>query len=206
MRLYFIRHGESSANTERIIWSRDDGHPLTETGRSQAETLANSLQSVGFAQAYCSPIRRAVETAEIMAQRLDTAITVRSGLREIGMGELEGQSSADAWQRHNEMYRTWWTGEDLHARIPGGESYAEARERFTAEIQQISAGNLDGKNILIISHGGVLASMLPAMLANLPDNYGYHHLLANTAYVLVEKRGEKLYCLRWQDETFDLPE
>lgn len=206
MRLYFVRHGESTANTERIIWSRDEGHPLTETGRCQAQELARSLKSIRFSQVYCSPIQRAIETGEILNSGLDTALTVRDGLREIGMGELEGQSSQEAWAKHNELYRTWWTGEDLHARFPAGESYAEARERFVAEVQRISFGDQDGKNILVVSHGGILASMLPGMMANLPDNYGYSHLLGNTAYVLVEKRGDQFYCLKWQDECFNLPE
>jgi probable phosphoglycerate mutase len=206
MRLYFVRHGQSTANTEHIIWSRDEGHPLTDEGRGQAALLAKTLRPAAVKHVYCSPIERAVETGQILAAALGAGLIVRSGLREINMGEIEGQSADEAWQKHNELYRTWWTGEDLTARIPGGESYLEARQRFVNEVNFISNGNGADENLLIVSHGGLLASMLPALLTNLPDDYGYHHLLGNTDHVLVEKRNDGLYCLKWQGVNFPIEE
>jgi broad specificity phosphatase PhoE len=201
MLIYFVRHGQSTANTEEIIWTKDEGHPLTAEGRSQAEKLAELLSGEIFSNIYCSPIQRAKETAEIVAVRMGKTITVRDGLREIGMGEIEGQSTEEAWQRHHAVYHTWVTGEDLNARIPGGESFYDARSRFTAEVEHLCSSDTDSK-VLVVSHGGVLGSMLPSLLTNVPDDYGYYHLLDNTGCILTEKREDGLFCLKWQDESF----
>lgn len=82
MRLYFARHGESEANVQQVFSNRPGVHGLTETGRRQAEALAGNLRGIAFTELYCSPVLRAVQTAEIVASRLHLTYEIEDGLRE----------------------------------------------------------------------------------------------------------------------------
>ena len=124
MRLYFSRHGESEANVQRIFWNQPEGYGLTDKGRTQAETLADNLAGIQFAALYCSPVLRAVQTAQIVGQRLDLAPEAADGLREWHTGILEGQG----YSKETQSLHWWATRQcmvyDNHdARIEGGESF-----------------------------------------------------------------------------------
>ena len=88
MKLYFVRHGESEANVLQVISNRGWMHPLTEKGRQQANTLAEKLRGAGITKIYTSPLRRAVETAEILSRSLaDAPPSVEPVDRSAPMGE-----------------------------------------------------------------------------------------------------------------------
>ena len=92
MKLYLVRHGETSWNIERKVQGQTD-IPLNETGVRQAEKVREELKSVAFDICYCSPLIRAKRTAEIVADgRVD--IVIDENLKERGFGELEGTDSA----------------------------------------------------------------------------------------------------------------
>src|SRR5512140_3617462 len=100
MRLYFTRHGESEANRLKIISNRDLPHPLTETGRLQASTLAERLRTRPILRVYASPLLRARQTGEILSTALKVPLELVDGLREPDCGELEGRTDADARAAH----------------------------------------------------------------------------------------------------------
>ncbi len=74
MRLYFVRHGESEANLARQFSNRGFKHPLTPRGVTQATELAARLAGQGIAQIYTSPLQRAAQTAEILAEAWDLPV------------------------------------------------------------------------------------------------------------------------------------
>jgi probable phosphoglycerate mutase len=82
MKLYLARHGESEANVRRIFWDQPHGYGLTDRGREQARALAEGLDNVEFVTLYCSPILRAVQTAQIVGRRLDLTPQIEDALRE----------------------------------------------------------------------------------------------------------------------------
>src|SRR5262245_33254006 len=93
-RVFLIRHGETTLSAEdRFAGSTDV--PLGEVGRMQAARLAERLADQGVAAAYCSPMRRAVETAAIVAKPHGIGLVHRDGLREIDHGHWEGLRRAD---------------------------------------------------------------------------------------------------------------
>ena len=89
MKLYFARHGESEANVQQVFWNQPGGYGLTDKGREQAATLADNLAGIVFSALYCSPVLRAVQTAQIVGRRLGLAPEVADGLREWYTGILE---------------------------------------------------------------------------------------------------------------------
>src|SRR5689334_3685464 len=82
MKLYFVRHGESVANTTRTFSNRGFQHPLTDKGIGQAHNLAAKLASHAITSIYSSPLQRAVQTAKILAQTLKIGITTTPALCE----------------------------------------------------------------------------------------------------------------------------
>jgi broad specificity phosphatase PhoE len=80
-RLIFIRHGESEANVTATISNRDLPHALTYTGRLQATEMAHVLEPWGVQRIYSSPILRARETAQIVADVCGLEVTLVDALR-----------------------------------------------------------------------------------------------------------------------------
>lgn len=140
MRFYFVRHGETDANKQRILqgWSGD--YPLNETGILQADHLAERLPQVFFEKVYVSSLRRALETAQILCRRLQAPLEVIEDLREWRLGAWEGQPA--------ELFMSHFLGTEDP---PGGET----RKEFYARVERAVTGALKGPPFLMVSHGGV---------------------------------------------------
>ena len=201
MRLYFVRHGESEANTLGIISNRGLMYGLTDTGRRQAAALAARLKDVRFASMYSSPLLRAIETAEIVSRELGVPYEVADALREYDCGVLEGQPFQPHLDDYLRLFHDWTEGE-WDSRFEGGESLLDIQARFVPFIERITHEGGEADNILLVSHGGVLLAALPNLLTNIDRTFAYEHIyFRNTDVVIAEARPEGLVCLTWCDIT-----
>ena len=105
MKLLLIRHGESVGNLEGRMQGQFDS-PLTERGRDQARALRARLQGDGWKPAviYSSDLCRAAETAAMLADGLDTPVTLDARLREYDIGMLSGV----IWREVEALYPEVW--------------------------------------------------------------------------------------------------
>jgi 2,3-bisphosphoglycerate-dependent phosphoglycerate mutase len=198
MQLYFVRHGESEANVRRVISNRDWIHPLTDTGRRQAQALARRLLPVGAGKIYSSPIRRAVETADILAQNLQLPVEIVDALREYDCGLLEGKSDDESWRLHAELKRRWLVDLDLDCRITGGESYIDIQKRFKPFIRElVDDESRRNESVILVGHGGTYQCMLPDICENLETAAALEYPFPNTGYVHVSNKPQGLMCLEW---------
>ena len=197
MRLYFVRHGQSEANVQRVISNRSLPYPLTELGRQQAEALAQSLADVPIAAIYSSPILRAAQTAEIVAAAKGLPIEFVDALREPDCGIMEGRGDEAAWAEHDRVTSDWLDGK-FDNRIAGGESYNDLRARFVPFIDHLVAvhGRTD-HNLLLIAHGSLLYLMLPLALNNIELESVGDYPMRNTIVIIAEKQARGLVCLEW---------
>jgi broad specificity phosphatase PhoE len=143
--LLIARHGETEWNREE----RYQGHadpPLNETGRAQAEALAEKLADERVEAVYSSDLRRAAETAEIVGARLGLPVEHEPGLREIDVGSWQGLTKAQ-----------------IDGRPWDGETYEQHADRVTRALQAIAARHPDGQ-VLVVSHGGTLRRVQQAVL------------------------------------------
>src|SRR5579862_6350173 len=118
----WARHGENLANVTRTLSFRVYDESLTERGRQQARDLAARL-AAGPApdRIVCSPLRRAAETAAILAGVLRAGeVTTDDNLREVDVGSLDGRNDARSWETYNSVLDAWRHGE-YAARFPRGE-------------------------------------------------------------------------------------
>lgn len=197
MRIYFARHGRSEANILKAISNRGWKHPLTDEGRAQAAALGERLQGEGITQIYCSPVMRAVQTAEIVSQALGLPFTIVEALRENDNGSLEGRSDDAAWAIYNQTIAAWLAG-DGFARIADGETLDDIKARFVPFIRELVSehGGTDAR-LLLVAHGGLYRAVLPEVLERIDRAFSWAHHLTYTHMVVAEERAGKLWCIQW---------
>ncbi len=204
MRLYFARHGESEANILKEFSNRPGKHGLTDKGKRQAERLADNLKGIRFTALYCSPILRAVQTADIIAKRLNITYEIKDALREYDVGILEGKSDEASWQRYWKVLLGWMEGKNWETGIEGGESYNDIKERFMPFIGRLEEEHQQADvNVLLISHGGTYRCMLPLLLSNVDHSSPLVGHMDYTMYVVAELRGREWVCLRWGEKILE---
>ena len=200
MRLYFVRHAQSEANTQMIISNRNLPHLLTELGRQQAEVLARSLADVPLAAIYSSPILRAAQTAQIIAAFKDLPVEFADALREPDCGIMEGRGDDEAWMEHDRVVHDWALYLKFDSHLEGGESFYDLRARFVPFIDRLLAAHSDtDHNILLVTHGSLMYLMLPGVLTNIDFATVREYPMHNTVVIVAEQRAHGLVCLEWGD-------
>jgi broad specificity phosphatase PhoE len=166
---WYIRHGHNLANQPpRRLSHKVVDYPLTELGVSQATTLVRRLSGERApAVIYASPLRRAVQTAEIIARSADGDVVIVEELRELNVGDLDGRSDDEAWAIHDQVLADWQAGRHDSA-FPGGEDYHQAAMRLAAALRN-ALRHPDGARVLFIGHGGILHATIPAICPGTPN-------------------------------------
>ena len=151
------RHGESEWNQNKIIQGHhiNQGNPLTEKGKKQAQALGEKLKEEGITKVLCSHLERAKETAEIIAHRLGVEIEIWPELKEVGLGKYEGQTYAEFAQKEIEEFQYEILIEKIVNEDPEAESLDSIYERIQKTEAKLKKLNKKEKP-LIISHGAFL--------------------------------------------------
>src|SRR5450759_4488187 len=102
--LLFIRHGQTTWNVEHRLPGQLPGILLTDTGKQQVERLADALTVLPISAVISSPLERARETAEIIAQPRQIAIQFEADLIDIDVGHWAGQNH-DELNKHDETWK-----------------------------------------------------------------------------------------------------
>ena len=153
--LLLVRHGETDWNRE----SRFQGHadpPLNELGRAQAGELAAALAGEELSAIYSSPLRRAFETAEVIAAPRGLSAVPVDGLREVDVGSWQSLTRTEVEQRFPEQFRRWLGhGQGWQ----DGETYEQMGERVIDTLRDL-AGRHEGDRIVGVTHGGPIRAAL----------------------------------------------
>jgi probable phosphoglycerate mutase len=192
----WARHGENLANVTRTFSFRVYDESLTGLGCRQARDLAARLAAGPAAdRIVCSPLRRAAETAAILAEALGTAdVTADENLREVNVGSLDGRNDPRSWDTYNSVLDAWRHG-DYAARFPDGEDCADLAARLRAAFTAMTGQGDD--QVLVVAHGANIRAALP-LLAAVSDP-GYDLPTASTARFLTSPghAGIRLRLLSW---------
>ena len=187
MRIYFARHGESKANILHVHSNRGYVHPLTEKGRGQAAVLAQKLGGTPVSRLFTSPLMRAVQTGEILSAALGVPYEVTDALREYDCGILEGRGDEAAWEMHRALWREWENHGRWDARLEGGESYKEIKDRFVPFVEALLEEYQDAAaHVVLVGHGGLYRCMLPLVLTNADAFFSAGHSFGYTEYYVAE--------------------
>ena len=192
MRLYLVRHGESTYNAEGRIQGQSDA-PLSERGRWQAEEIGRRLALVSFEACYASDLSRAADTARaIMAHHPGVPFTFDPILREIAFGVFEDLTPAEIETRYPDEYRLWSSvghdavpGSLIRTYTPeGAESTDELHERAGRAVMQLR-GYAHRGAVLVVAHGGLLRSLVAHAL-HLDEQARYRFHFDNTGLTIIE--------------------
>jgi broad specificity phosphatase PhoE len=135
---------------------------LDDTGRRQAEAAAIRLKSEHVAAIYSSPLKRALETAGIIAKQLNISVQPLEGLIDIDFGSWQGLSPEEAAKQDGQLYTIWLERPHL-VHFPKGESLDIVRQRVLAAVDELAARHKD-QTVILVSHKVVCQVLMCAML------------------------------------------
>lgn len=169
-KLYFIRHGKTEWNQEGRFQGKDGDSPLLAESFDQIKLLGGALADVSFDHAFTSPIKRAVDTAELTLEAMHQAnvpLTKLSGLAEFGMGVWEGMRFVDVEAGWPEMLYAYRHQPELFdaTQVEGAETFAQVQGRFMDAVNEAVAefGGSD-VNLIFFSHGMSLTAGMAALV------------------------------------------
>lgn len=154
--LFLARHGETDWNAGRR-WQGHADPPLNPLGREQAAGLACLLEPEPLDAVYASDLRRAYETARLVADPRGLRVTTIRELREVDVGSWTGLTRDEIRHRFPEGFRRWAAFEG-HG-WDDGESYEEMAERVVAALVRVAAHH-PGGSVLVVTHGGPVRATL----------------------------------------------
>ncbi|TFG91033.1 MAG: histidine phosphatase family protein [Syntrophobacterales bacterium] len=180
-RLYLMRHGQ----VENFVGETFNGHKdvdITAHGVRQMEAVAERLRDEDLAAVYCSDLIRTRKGADIIAVPHGLVPQSLSTLRELDVKLWEGLNAEGVEERFPGAFDAW-RAQGADYRIPGGESIRDLTERVIPALREI-LGAHDGKNIVLVAHGGVnrviLADAMGAgfdRLYSIEQNYGCMNII-----------------------------
>jgi broad specificity phosphatase PhoE len=183
--LLLARHGQTLENAHGLILGRRDP-PLSAAGRQQAAQLAVHLAGAGVSTIWCSPLRRAHQTAAIVGEALGSAPRVRPDLIESDRGEWEGVPVALIAQRTPALHAAFEAG-DPDFTFPGGESIASQVARTRRALDEIAAAAGPGR-ALVVAHAGTIRAAMIAQGTRPPPERELGH---GDAIALSWSRGDR---------------
>lgn len=175
-----VRHGQTDENMSGKI-SGQGAVPLNAHGLEQARLAAQVLDPLGVTHVVSSPVVRARQTAEIIAQRLGKSISTEPDLREVGYGDWEGmffnnvRSQAVAQQVFNDP---------INATFPNGESLPDVQRRGVRVVESLRQRHPHGV-VVVVSHGDLIRTIMAHYL-NMPFNEYRRLNLDNGALSVLE--------------------
>ena len=167
-KLILVRHGETEWNKDWRYQGQAD-LPLNKEGRRQALKLAKRLKEEKISAILSSDLKRAYQTANIIAKSHHLRVKKRTALREINYGVFEGLLLEEVKKRYKTILERWWD-DPLSTRIPEGETLKEFKRRVSAVYVETTrrvvstTGSDPQKTILIVAHGGSLRIIVACAL------------------------------------------
>lgn len=182
--LYVVRHGATAHNLldPPRMQGRNIDEPLVDLGRQQATKVATALANRPIAAVYSSPLRRATETAMVIAGKHALEPIAIEGLAEADVGRWEDRSWIDIEANDNAAYVAF-REDPVAFGYPGGENLAAVTERVGRAIDQVAADHA-GEHVVVVAHSvvnrlylGELLSVPIALRRRLPqDNCSINHV------------------------------
>ncbi len=190
MKLYCVRHGETTFNFEGRIQGQLDSQ-LSDLGRRQCQAVAEALGSLEFDAVVASPLARALETAQCIAERLGLSVTIEPRLMEINAGIFQNHCWEEIGRRFPDDAARWRT-QDPDFRIPEGESRRDLMLRGREAFSAIREAGY--RQAVVVAHGGSLSGAFKALL-EIPAERNPFTLANGSVSIVVWEKEFKLLTL-----------
>jgi broad specificity phosphatase PhoE len=162
-RILLIRHGETEL-TGRVLYGRMSGVHISAEGCRQAQALSQGLKErYQVNEIISSPLERALETAQYLADTLNLPISTDDGIVELDYGNWMGLTfeeirESDEWQHYNRLRSV--------SSPPQGESMMQVQARAWTALERILSrhAHLERSTVAVVSHGDVIRALLILLL------------------------------------------
>jgi len=161
-----VRHGQT-VSSARLAYSGRSDIPLTDLGREQARQAARRLAGAGIDAVVSSPLIRARDTAQAIAEATGAPLRIDERLTEVDYGPFEGLDRAGARQRIGAPFDAW-RADPFDSPVPGMEPLADALQRAGAATADALAAHA---HPVIVGHQGILRIVLVALGQMAPGDY-----------------------------------
>jgi len=152
-----MRHGLTESNKKKIYAGRSN-EGLIGLGIEGIRNIGKKMRGLGIEKIYSSPIRRAVQTAEIIDSFLDVGVEVEENLEEMRLGPWEGLSEEEVAERFPEQWKVWNT-EPSKLKVDGRETLKEVQVRALEAVRRIY-GCSDCSKVLAVTHVALIRLLM----------------------------------------------
>ena len=163
---YLVRHGQTESSKRKAYSGRSD-IALTEHGREQARAAAQRLAKLGVDAVYSSPLSRARDTAQAIADATGAPLIVDERLTEVDYDAFEGLDRAEAQAKLGHAFEAW-RADPFGSPVAGMEPLGDALERARAATADALR---DAERPVIVGHQGILRIVLIALGELAPQDY-----------------------------------
>lgn len=189
MKIYVLRHGETSWNRQHLLQGRSDIE-LNENGRKLAKETAEGMADIPFDLVFTSPLKRAKETAEIVLNDRKIPMIEDERIVEISFGEDEGKTwrKTDTFEGNPNMYN-FFDHPELYQPAKDGETLQQLAVRTADFMKDIcSRPELQDKTVLVSTHGAAARGILNSICEwKLSDFWG-EGVAPNCGVAIIESR------------------
>lgn len=195
MKVILVRHAETEWNVRGIIQGHCDS-ALTHRGLRETSALLAALDASDYRVdcVYASPLGRAWQMGQRLAERFRCPLTAEPALKEQAFGQYEGMSSQLLIRNHpndaNALFEL-----DAEYCPPGGESLAHASQRLMHFLHSLEATS-HHQTVCIVSHGHVSQGVLAILKEGVVDNFP-RYAQPNASYSIFDLVHGKCVAVRW---------
>lgn len=200
--LLLIRHGENEYVKAGRLAGRKDGVHLNDTGRAQAQALADALAHLPIKAVYASPLDRTMETAAPLAAALKQDVRPREGLLEVDFGEWQDKTLKELNRR-----KLWKTvqGHPSQMTFPGGESFAQAQLRIANELIELAEMHKPKDLVACFGHSDMI-KLAAAYFIGVPlDLFQRLHVMPASVTTLALTPNEGAHLINLNHIPYQLP-
>lgn len=191
-KIFLVRHGQIDYGSEKRYIGITD-LPLSDAGIRQVTRLKEFFSGIEIEKVFTSPLKRCMQTADILLEGSNAEEKILDELKEINMGEWENETINYIKANFREMYEKRGSNIDVFI-PPGGESFEQLQKRVIPAFEYIAL-NTTG-NTLIISHAGVIRVILSKLL-----NFPLKDIFKiSQPYGCINQLSWDITCHKWQWE------
>jgi broad specificity phosphatase PhoE len=198
--LILARHGETAWNVEKIYRGRTDVN-LDEVGIKQAELLGEYLSNWELEAIYSSPLRRSMDTANIIARYQKIGVHIAEGLTDFDYGKWQSLPEQEAKRLYPTLHSEWHNNPHK-VRMPGGESLEDVRRRAIEVVNEVLS-KYQGR-VVLVSHR-VVNKVLICSLLGLDNSY-FWNIKQDVGGITIFNYADGRFVLTMHNDTSHLKE
>ena len=188
-RLILLRHGQTDYNVDGRMQGHLDSN-LTAEGHDQAAAAAPVLAELAPDRVISSDLRRAVDTAEVVAAACGVPVKFDARLRETHLGHWQGRTVAEIDRDYPGAIAEWRS--DPAWAPPGGESRIAVVARSRPVVDELEAEFADARSetVLLVAHGGMIAGLVTGLMDLPPSTWPSFGGLGNCRWAVLARRDD----------------